>query len=145
MLAPLPQGSRRSLFKSLAKWWLNRSERRTAISELRCYAEEEVERTAKDLGVSPAEIHTLVSRGPEGANLLLRRMAALGLDRTEVARTEPDVFHDLQRVCTLCDDRRRCVRDLARDASDVAWQDYCPNAGTLMALNALPWITQRHQ
>jgi uncharacterized protein YjiS (DUF1127 family) len=141
----LSPGNRGSLLKILAKWWLSWTERRAAISELRCYAEEEVERTAKDLGVSPAEIHKLVRRGPEGANLLLRRMAALGLDRTEVARTEPDVFHDLQRVCTLCDHRRRCVRDLGRDASDASWQDYCPNAGTLMALNALPWITQRHQ
>ena len=29
--------------------------------------------------------------------------------------------------------------DLARDPADPAWQDYCPNAATLTALNALPW------
>ena len=143
MLAPFPGNNRWSLIDAISKWWLNWTERRKALSELQCYAEEEIQRTAKDLGVSTAEIHRLVSRGPEGANLLLRRMAALDLDRNEISRTEPQVFQDIQRVCTLCESRRRCVRDLARDSSDPAWQDYCPNAGTLMALNALPWLSRR--
>jgi hypothetical protein len=111
--------------------------------ELNCYAEEEIDRTARDLGMSTAEFRKLVSRGPEAANLLLRRMVALDLDRNEVSRTEPQVFQDLQRVCTLCESRRRCVRDLARDSADPAWQDYCPNAATLKALNALPWMSRR--
>src|SRR5262249_2242005 len=68
-----------------------------------------------------------------------RRMAALDLDRNEVSRTEPRTFQDLQRVCTMCNHHRRCSRDLARDSADPAWEDYCPNAATLMALNALPW------
>ncbi len=143
MLAPSPGKKRWSLIDAISKWWLNWTERRSALSELRCYAEEEIERSAKDLGVSAAEIHKLVSRGPEAANLLLRRMAALDLDRNEVSRAQPQDFRDLQRVCTLCESRRRCVRDLARDAADPAWQDYCPNAETLMALNALPWMSRR--
>jgi uncharacterized protein YjiS (DUF1127 family) len=131
------------MIDAISNWWLGWTSRRSAVSELNCYAEEEIERSAKDLGISAAEIRKLVSRGPETANLLLRRMTALDLDRNEVSRTEPRVFQDLQRVCTLCESRRRCVRDLGRDSADPVWQDYCPNAETLMALNKLPWMSRR--
>jgi hypothetical protein len=39
----------------------------------------------------------------------------------------------------MCRSHRRCKRDLAHDAADPAWEDYCPNAATLKALNAMPW------
>jgi hypothetical protein len=45
----------------------------------------------------------LASLGPESAELLLRRMAALDLGRKEVAQTEPQTFRDLQRICTRCE------------------------------------------
>jgi len=143
MLAPPPGQKSSSLIGAISRWWSAWTKRRSTQLELNCYAEEEIDRTARDLGMSTAEFRKLVSRGPEAANLLLRRMVALDLDRNEVSRTEPQVFQDLQRVCTLCESRRRCVRDLARDSADPAWQDYCPNAATLKALNALPWMSRR--
>ena len=143
MLAPPPGQKSWRLIDAVSKWWSGRGKGRSALSELTCCAEEEIERTAKKLGMSTAEIHKLVSRGPEASNLLLRRMAALDLDRNEVSRTEPRMFQDLQRVCALCESHRRCVRDLALDSTDPVWQDYCPNAATLKALNALPWMSRR--
>jgi hypothetical protein len=101
--------------------------------------EDEVERIAKDIGVSASELRRFATLGPDSADLLLRRMAALDLDRNEVSWTEPRTYRDLRRVCSMCNARRRCTRDLARDSADRAWQDYCPNAATLMALNARPW------
>ncbi len=98
---------------------------------------------AKEIGVTAAELRRLASLGPGAADLLLRRMAALDLDRNEVSRIEPQTFQDLQRVCTLCESHRRCARDLGHDAADPAWQDYCPNAATLIALSALPWAARR--
>jgi hypothetical protein len=77
--------------------------------------------------------------GLESADLLSRRMDALDLDESEVARVERATFQDLQRVCSMCDCKKRCARDLARDAADSVWKDYCPNARTLTALDALPW------
>jgi hypothetical protein len=131
------------LIDAISNWWSEWTQSRSAVSELECCAKEDIERTAKDLGVSSDELLKLVSRGPDAANLLLKRMAALDLDRSEVSRTEPQVFRDLRRVCSLCESRRRCVRDLARDSSDPVWQEYCPNAKTLMMLNALPWLSRR--
>jgi hypothetical protein len=139
MLA-LPGGQKSwSPTKAVSQWWRDWTRRSSALSELKCWGEDEVERVAKDVGVSASELRRLASLGPGSADLLLRRMAALDLDRNEVSRTEPRTFQDLQRVCTMCNSHRRCKRDLARDSADPAWQDYCPNAATLMALNALPW------
>jgi uncharacterized protein YjiS (DUF1127 family) len=134
-----------SLSEAISKWenWTRRRRAFGELSQLKCCADTEMERIGDVLGVSPAEIHKLVSRGPEAANLLLRRMAALDLDRDKVSQLEPQTFHNLQKNCALCDSRRQCVGDLARDPSGPAWQNYCPNVDTLMALNALPWMSRR--
>jgi hypothetical protein len=124
--------------KVISRWWRDWTRRGSGL-DLKCCGEDEVERIAKDIGMSPSELRRVANLGPHSADLLLRRMAALDLDRNEVSRTEPRTFQDLQRVCALCNSHRRCKRGLARDAADPAWQDYCPNAATLMALNALPW------
>jgi len=128
----------RSPVKALSQWLRAWARNRSAL-ELRCCGEEEVERIARDIGMSASELRKVAALGPGSADLLLRRMAALDLDRKEVSQTEPRTFQDLQRVCTMCNSKRRCKRDMARDSDDPVWQDYCPNATTLMALNALPW------
>ena len=121
--------------------WCRDWTRRDAL-ELKCCGEEEIEHIAKDVGVSVTQLRALASRGPEAADLLLSRMAALDLDPNEVSRIELRTFRDLQRVCTMCESHRRCARDLARDSAIPAWKDYCPNAATLMALNGLPWAAR---
>lgn len=80
---------------------------------------------------------------PRAPRLLLRRLAALDLDCDEVAQVKPQAFFELQRVCVTCRKRRRCARDLARADAAEAWEDYCPNAATLKALDALPWAARR--
>ena len=134
---------RRSPVEVISQWWQVWTNDSPAQKELACCAEGEVERIAKDIGMPASEIRRLASLGPESAELLSRRMAALDLDRKEVARTHPQTFRDLQRICTLCESHRQCARDLARDASDPAWEDYCPNVATLRALNAMPWASRR--
>ena len=97
---------------------------------------EETERIAHDMGVSASELRTLAGKWPDSAALLNRRLAALKLDPAEIGRTEPRVLSDLQRVCTMCRDERKCRHDLAHDPYNPAWRDYCPNVVTLDALDA---------
>jgi hypothetical protein len=137
MLAVLGRKSRSSI-AAISQWLRDWARKRSAL-ELRCCGEDEVERMATDIGMSASELRRVAALGPGSADLLLRRMAALDLDRKEVSQTEPRTFQDLQRVCTMCNSKRRCKRDIGRDSDDPVWQDYCPNAATLMALNALPW------
>lgn len=142
-MSALPNGQRIwSPIEAVLQWcreWATAG----SASELKCCAEGEVDRIAKDAGVSVSELHTLASHGPRAADLLLSRMAALDLDAKEVSRIEPHVFRDLQRVCTMCEIHGRCARDLTRDSADPAWKNYCPNVETLMDLDALPWIVRR--
>jgi hypothetical protein len=116
--------------------------RPSVVSDLECCGDEEVERMAHDFRMSASELRAVASRGPEGADLLLDRMAALDLDRNEVRRTQGRTFQDLQRVCMMCESRRRCARDLGRASAAPAWKDYCQNATTLMALDSLPWAAR---
>lgn len=133
---------RRSPVEVISQWWQLWTSNGPA-SDFACCAEGEVERIAKDFGMPASEIRRLASLGPESADLLLRRMAALDLDRKEVAQVEPATFRDLQRLCTLCESHRQCARDLARDSGDPVWEDYCPNVAVLRALNAMPWASRR--
>lgn len=104
-------------------------------TELRRLDTVELERIADDVGLSPAELVTVVSRGPDAAALLPRRMEALHLDPNRVAARDLAVFRDMQRLCTLCTVKGRCERDLAEKPFDPSWEQYCPNAFTLRDLN----------
>ena len=129
-----------SPMEAIRQWYRGLTRSQSTLAE--CGAEG-LERMAHDIGVSSAELYKLASRGPESADLLCRRMEVLDLDHDEVARVERATFQDLQRVCSMCDCKKRCARDLARDPADPVWKDYCPNAQTLTALNALPWATRQ--
>jgi len=94
----------------------------------------EVDGIARDVGVSAADLRRLAASTPGGADLLRQRMAGRRLDPETVARAEPDVMRDLQRVCALCGSKRECERDLAVDLHDPRWRAYCPNVQTLDAL-----------
>ena len=137
-MSALPRGQKSWSPIEAVLQWCREWTRKGSGSVLKCCGEEEVERMAKEVGVTAAELRRLASRGPESSDLLLHRMATLDLDRNEVSRTEPRTFQDLQRVCTMCESHRRCARDLARDSAIPAWKDYCPNAATLITLNAQP-------
>jgi hypothetical protein len=143
MSVQLSGRKRRSLMQFIQQWWQAWTSNGPALANPNCSAESEVERIANDIGMSASELRRLASLGPESADLLLRRMAALDLDRKEVAQVEPQTFRDLQRICTLCESHRQCGRDLLRDASNPVWEGYCPNVATLRTLNAMPWASRR--
>jgi hypothetical protein len=68
------------------------------------------------------------------ADLLPRRMQALGLDPNTVAGAEPVAFGEVLQYCAACESYDRCEWDLRQDPGDPAWRDYCPNAARLSAL-----------
>ena len=102
----------------------------------------EKEQIARDIGVSSDELRQFAKCDSHAADLLQERMTALDLAPDEVARVSPETMRDMQRLCTLCKKHRRCSRDLARNASDPVWKDYCPNLETLTSLDALPWAAR---
>jgi Family of unknown function (DUF6455) len=132
----LPRGQiSSSPIEAILQWMWDRSRSKT-LNELQSCGEQEVQRIARNSGVSVAEFRMLARLGPNATDLLERRMAALGLDSIAVSTAAPQTFRDLQRICSYCESPRRCLRDLARDPANPAWKDYCPNAKMLMALHA---------
>jgi uncharacterized protein YjiS (DUF1127 family) len=119
---------------AIGRWWHRWKARRSAVAELDRFDTGDMAHLAQDVGVTPSDLRTLAGRWPDSAELLHRRMAAVGLDEDRVARDEPQALRDLQRVCSECADSTRCRHDLNRDPDDAAWRDYCPNVQTMDAL-----------
>lgn len=130
----LSDTSSSGVLNAITDWWRNWTSRRAAIRELDCCGDAETAHIARDVGLGAAELRTLAGKWPDRSDLLSRRISAIGLQTDQIQGAEPQVMRDLQRVCTQCDGRSRCERDLNRDESDRAWRDYCPNVSTLDAL-----------
>jgi len=92
---------------------------------------EEIERMAREFGMSASDLADLAVRGPSAADLLYQRMSALGLSAADVERIGHGVLWDLERTCSCCGSKKVCGRDLAERPADAKWQDYCPNVLTL--------------
>ena len=118
------------LIDTFADWLKHRRE----LSEVRQMDRSDFERIASDLRVSPGELDTLVDRGPHAADELPKLLKALGIDQADLARTEPMVLRDMERVCALCHHKRECDRDLAAGTSADHYEGYCITAPTIGAL-----------
>jgi hypothetical protein len=97
------------LMSTFADWLKHRRE----LSEIRQMDTTEFDRIAGDLRVSPGVLDTLVRQGPHASDELPMMLKALGIDEADLARTQPLVLRDMERVCTLCAHKRECDRDLA--------------------------------
>lgn len=96
----------------------------------------EIARIARDVGLSSNELREMAELGPDAAKLMLERMAVLHLDATALAKNEPSTMRDMQRLCSKCASKKRCKLDLMLVPNDPAWRQYCPNAGTLDAVQS---------
>jgi hypothetical protein len=108
--------------------WFRAGRRRAELSQI---DPAELERVAGELGVSVHELGDLAAEGPGRAEFLHRRLNILRVDAGDIARREPAVMRDMERVCSHCGDRGRCERDLDAGVAGADWQHYCPNAGTI--------------
>ena len=95
----------------------------------------EFDRIAGELRVSPGDLNELVHLGVHAADELPNMLKALGIDREALARTQPLVLRDMERVCALCHEKGECDRDLAAGTAAEHYQGYCPNAPTISELN----------
>jgi hypothetical protein len=93
------------------------------MADLDSFGPAEMERIARDVGVSGADLSILAGKWPDAADLLYWRMNEIKLDRMEITHADAQVMRDLQRVCTVCGSKRRCEHALANNPS--AWRSRC--------------------
>ena len=139
MSAPSGNEHDASPFEAVLRWLRGRAGGAAALGDC---DDMEIEQIAHDIGVSSGELGDLAKSDSHAADLLPQRMAALDLDPKEVEHVAPAIMRDMQRLCTLCQKHRQCARDLARDASDPVWKEYCPNLEPLTSLDAMPWAAR---
>jgi hypothetical protein len=132
----MPTTQTQVLLDTLGSWWRNWMHSRAAVAEIDQLDGSERSRVAQDVGLNEPQLRTLAGKWPDAADLLSQRLAALEIDEGAVARTEPSVMRDMQRVCSMCVEKPHCGHDIDRDPADPEWRDYCPNLETLDALEA---------
>jgi len=119
------------LIDRFADWLKHRRE----LNELRQMDRADFDRIAEDLRVSPGELDELVRRGPHAADELPAMLRALGIDANKLARTEPMLLRDMERVCAMCKQKAQCDRDLIAGTAAEHYEGYCLNAPTLDRLD----------
>jgi uncharacterized protein YjiS (DUF1127 family) len=119
----------------LADWWHDLRAARMRLRELQ-QCGDNLEHIARDVGLSSSDLYAIAAKPPDAADQHKQRLAALDIDRAALLRRHPRVARDLERVCSLCGQKRRCERDLASHPNDPVWRTYCPNTQTLDALKA---------
>ena len=119
------------LIGTFADWLKHRRE----LNELHKLDGAEFARIASDLQISPDDLDTLVAKGPQAGDELGKLLQALGIDEASLARAQPLVRRDMERVCSLCGHKRECDRDLMAGASAQRYEGYCPNAPTIAGLD----------
>jgi uncharacterized protein YjiS (DUF1127 family) len=118
------------LIDGFANWLRHRRE----LSELRQMDRGEFDRIANDLRVAPDDLDELVRQGAHAADELPKMLKALGIDEAALARTQPLVLRDMERVCAMCRHKAQCDGDLVAGTAAEHYQDYCANAPTLDGL-----------
>ena len=92
------------VIETFGDWLKHRRE----LKEMREMDAASFDQIASDLRISSADLEQLVRQGPHAADELPKMLRALGIDQAELARTETLVLRDMERVCSLCNQKRRC-------------------------------------
>ena len=118
-------------FKAIADWVSNYRYAINSCHELDRCGPDDVMRMAKDIGVTPSQLHELVSRGPGATNLLKTMLVELHVDSKVLADMDPLVMRELQWLCITCNNKKRCERELANGTATEHFREFCPNAVSL--------------
>jgi transcriptional regulator with XRE-family HTH domain len=124
--------SAETMFGAIAHW-IGKYRSHTGEAFGRC-SPDEVKQIAKDLGMSAGDLREIARKGPGAADLLQRMLIALDVDPVALAKDDPAVMRDLQRLCVSCTHKRRCRHELAAGTASRHFHEFCPNAFTLDAL-----------
>ena len=121
--------------KKLTDLFGNWLEHRREVREMRELEPNQFTGIARELGTTLDDLDTFVSRGPQAVDELPKLLRALGIDETALARNQPLVLRDMERVCAACQQKHLCSRDLKAGTTPKYFDEYCLNASTINALD----------
>ncbi len=113
--------------------WLSQRRQLMELTQLEA-GPGELERVARELGVSSADLRMLVRHGPLGSAELPKMLEALGIDEAAIRRAQPTLLRDMERVCAYCTHKRQCDQELAAGTASSNYKQYCGNADSIEEL-----------
>lgn len=119
------------LIESFAAWLKHHRE----LSEMRRLDRTDFDRIASDLRIAPDDLEELVRHGRHAADELPKMLNQLGISAERLAQAQPLLLRDMERVCSLCNQKGQCDRDLADGTAAENYHGYCANASTLESLD----------
>ena len=123
------------LIDSIGNWLIHRR----AIQEIENLCSNsgtEFSRIARDLGVSTDTLDAFVRKGPHAADQLPKLLKELGISESSLAKAQPQMLLDMQRVCAFCGHKGACNKDLALHTAKANYEKYCENAQTIAAVKS---------
>ncbi len=91
---------------------LTRIEAWIRANELAGLTRQELDRLARDVGLTTDDLTRLAEIEPDAARLMYARLASLGFSMDAVEASGLGTRRDMERTCALCDDRALCAHDL---------------------------------
>jgi hypothetical protein len=119
------------LIESFAGWLKHCRE----MNEMRRLDRTDFDRIASDLRIAPDDLEELVRHGKHAADELPKLLDQLGINAEGLGRAQPLLLRDMERVCSLCNQKGQCDRDLAAGTAAENYHGYCANAATLESLD----------
>jgi hypothetical protein len=120
------------LINAFSRWL----EHRRQLSEMRQMDRTNFEQIASDLRLSTDTLEDLVQKGPHAADELPKLLQALGIDEAGLASSNPLMLRDMERVCSLCQRKGECDRDIIAGTSAEHYKAYCLNAPSIEEIQA---------
>ncbi len=114
--------------------WIKRH--RPLRDELAGFSRAEFSHLASDMGVTETDLQSLSANAPDNTVLMQGMMRARGLDPEKVRDHYITLARDIERVCTICRNAKRCRRELAAGTAGMHCHEFCPNVRTFDDLDA---------
>ena len=124
-----------TLFRNLRERWQRMLRNRRSLVELAACPPGELQRIARDVGVSVSDLRIMAAAHPGPGELLPLRLRLLGLDPAYVKSALTATYRDLERTCAMCPAWRRCARDLANGDVQSGMDSYCLCSPTIDVLS----------
>src|SRR6476646_5547089 len=118
-------------FLTSLRGWVQRQKDLLALDALGSEGRRDI---AQDLNLSESTLCGLASRGHGASEELPKMLQALSLGPAELSLSHPAVLRDMGGVCSECDEKSRCRSDLTLRIAAATFDEYCPNAETIEAL-----------
>ena len=113
------------VFRGLSERWGRMLRNRRSLVELAACPPSELQRIARDVGVSVSDLRIMAAAHAGPSELLPRRLGLLGLDPAYVKSALTVTYRDLERTCAMCPAWRHCARDLAKGDAQAGMDSYC--------------------